>query len=85
LAKDHTETHLPGDKDVRVKQKDVTHTDLRLFHGRGHQCGPDLILGLVPLLDGVVVAPRAHDSAADEAPVTAATDTAVAVTEVGVQ
>lgn len=84
-AKDHMEIHLPGDRDVRVKQKGATHIDLPLFHGRDHQCDRGLILGLVRLLDGAVVAPRARDSAADGARVTVATDTAVAVTEVGVQ
>jgi hypothetical protein len=85
LAKDHMEIHLPGDMDARVKRKGATHIDLRLFHGRDHQCDRDRILGLVPLLDEVVVAPRARDSAGDGAPVTVATGTAVAVTEVGVQ
>jgi hypothetical protein len=79
------EIHPPGDKDVRVKRNGATHIDHRLFQGRDHQCGPDLILGLVPLLDEVVVALRARDSAGDGAPVTVAMDTAVAVTEVGVQ
>lgn len=85
LAKDHMENHLLGDMDVRVKQKGATHIDLRLSHGLDHQCDRDLILGPVPRLDEVVVALRARDSAGDGALVTVAMDTAVAVTEVGVQ
>jgi hypothetical protein len=84
LARDHMEIHLLGDKDVSGKRKGATHIDPRLCHGRDHQCDRGLTLDLVPRLD-VVVAPRARDSAGVGAPVTAATDTAVGVTEAGVQ
>jgi hypothetical protein len=85
LAKDHMETHLLGDTDVRDKGKDAIHTAPLLCHGRGHQCDRDLIHVLAPRLDEVVVAPRARGSAGGGALVTAATDTAVAATGVGVQ
>lgn len=85
LAKGHMETHLLGDTDVRDQGKGATHTGPLLYHGRGHLCDRALILDLAPRLDEVVVAPRARDSAGGGAPVTAATDTAVAVTGVGVQ
>ena len=85
LATGHTETPLQGDKGVRGLGKGATHTDPRRCHDHDHQCDRGLILGLVPLLDGVVVALRARGSAGDGAPVTVATDTAVAVTGVEVQ
>ena len=85
MANDHMETHLLGDMDVRDKGKGAIHTAPLLCHGRGHQCDRDLILVLAPRLDKVVVVPRARGSAAGGALVTAATDTAVAATGVGVQ
>lgn len=85
MAKDHMETHLLGDTDVRDKGKDAIHIAPHLCHGRGHQCDRDLILVLAPRLDEVVAVSRARGSAADEALVTAATDTAVAARGVGVQ
>lgn len=85
LAKDHMETRLLGDTDVRDKGKDAIHTGPLLCHGRGHQCDRDLILVLALRLDEVVVVPRARSSAAGGALVTAATDTAVAARGVEVQ
>jgi hypothetical protein len=85
LAKSHTENHLQGDKDVNGQEKGATHIDLSLCHGHDPQCDRGLILDLARPLDEVAVVPKAPDSAAGGALVTAAMVTAVVVTKVGVQ
>lgn len=85
LVKGHTENHLRGDRDVNGQETGATHIDPRLCHGRDPLCDRGLILDLARPLDVVAVAPKVPDSVAAGALVTAAMDTAVVVTEVGVQ